>query len=104
MRGPHKFGANGSNLEPVAKELKSVKAFGVKTPAVKAEQFLTDAKGNRTGVVVDMKTYERLREAEEELADIHTYDALQCRVRTEVATGKCVTLTSYRADRKRKAG
>ena len=33
------------------------------------EQFLTDAKGKRTGVVLDLQTYEHLREAEEELAE-----------------------------------
>jgi len=40
----------------------------MKTLAAKEEQFLTDAKGKRTGVVLDLQTYEHLREAEEELA------------------------------------
>ena len=48
-------------------------------------------------------TYEHLREAENELADIHAYDALHDRAHSEIAAGQFVTLTSYRADRKRKA-
>lgn len=70
---------------------------------VAKEQFLTDAKGKRTGVVLDLATYERLREAEEDLADILTYDALHDRAHAEIAAGQFETLTSYRASRKRKA-
>jgi uncharacterized protein YwlG (UPF0340 family) len=75
----------------------------MKTVAIKAEQFLTDAKGKRTGVVLDLKTCEHLREAEEELADIQTYDALRDRAHSEIAAGQSATLTSYRASRGRKA-
>ena len=75
----------------------------MKTLAVKEEQFLTDAKGKRTGVVLDLQTYEQLRAAEEELADIQTYDALHDRARSEIAAGQFATLTSYRANRSRKA-
>jgi hypothetical protein len=75
----------------------------MKAMVAKAEQFLTDAKGKRTGVVLDLQTYEHLREAEEELADIHTYDALHDRAHSEIAAGQCATLTSYRANRGRKA-
>jgi hypothetical protein len=35
----------------------------MKTP-VSAEQFVIDADGNRLGVLLDLKTYQRLREAE----------------------------------------
>jgi hypothetical protein len=70
---------------------------------VKEEQFLTDANGKRTGVVLDLQTYEQLREAAEELADIHAYDALHERAYSEIAAGQCATLTSYRANRRRKA-
>ena len=75
----------------------------MKTLAVKPEQFLTDAKGKRTGVVLDLQTYEHLREAEEELAEIQAYDALRDRAHTEIAAGQCETLTSYRVSRGRKA-
>ncbi len=75
----------------------------MKALAAKQEQFLTDAKGKRTGVVLDLKTYEQLREAEEELAGIQAYDALRDRAHSEIAAGQFEALTSYRASRKRKA-
>ena len=77
--------------------------FFMKTTMARAQQFLTDAKGKRTGVVLDLKTYEQLREAEEELAEIHAYDRLRDRAHSEIAVGQCATLTSYRASRRRKA-
>ena len=75
----------------------------MKTLVAKDEQFLTDAKGKRTGVLLDLPTYERLREAEEELADIQAYDALHDRAHSEIATGQSATLTTYRTARNRKA-
>ncbi len=75
----------------------------MKVLVAKEEQFLTDAKGKRTGVLLNLDTYERLREAEEELADIHAYDALRDRAHSEIAAGQFTTLTSYRNDRKRRA-
>jgi hypothetical protein len=51
----------------------------MKTLVVKEEQFLTDAKGKRTAVVLDLQTYQHLREAEEELADIQAYDSTRDR-------------------------
>jgi hypothetical protein len=75
----------------------------MKPSAVKEALFLTDAEGRRTGVVLDLETYERLREAEEELADIHSYDVLRDRAHSEIAAGHCTTLASYRANRRRKA-
>jgi hypothetical protein len=74
----------------------------MKPMAAKEAQFLTDAKGKRTGVLLNLDTYERLREAEEHLADIHAYDALHDRVHSEIAAGQCATLTSCRANRKRR--
>ena len=74
----------------------------MKSLAFKEEQYLTDAKGKRTGVVLDLRTYEHLRKAEEELADIQAYDALHDRAHSEIATAQCETLATYRADRKRK--
>jgi hypothetical protein len=59
----------------------------VKPPTVKEEQFLTDAKGKRTGVVLDLNTYERLREAEEELAELQAYDAARPKALSEIASG-----------------
>jgi PHD/YefM family antitoxin component YafN of YafNO toxin-antitoxin module len=75
----------------------------VKTPLVQAEQYLIDAKGKRTAVVLDLRTYEYLREAEEELADIQAYDSSVTRVHAEVASGRSSTLEAYRVGRKRKS-
>ncbi len=73
----------------------------MKTSA-KEEQFLTDANGKRTGVVLDLETYAQLREAAEELADVHAYDALHDRAHSEIAAGQATTLSSYRLGRGRK--
>jgi hypothetical protein len=75
----------------------------MKTLTVKEEQFLTNAKGKRTGVLLDLETYEHLREAEGELADIRDYDVLHDRAHAEIAAGQFATLTSYRIGRKPKA-
>jgi hypothetical protein len=75
----------------------------MKTLATKEEQFLTDAKGKRTGVVLDLQTYERLREAEEDLAEIRAYDSARDRAHSEIAAGQFATLVAYRAGRERKA-
>ena len=47
----------------------------MKALVLQEEQFVTDGKGKRVGVLLDLKTYDRLREAEEELADVRAYDA-----------------------------
>jgi hypothetical protein len=74
----------------------------MKALAAKEEQFLTDANGKRTGVLLDLGTYERLREAEEELADIQAYDSSRDRACSEIAAGQFSTLAAYRAGRGRK--
>ena len=73
----------------------------MKATAVK-EQFLIDAGGKRVGALLDLNTYERSREAEEELADIAAYDAAKAKVMAEVRAGRCTTLTEYRAGRAQK--
>jgi hypothetical protein len=40
-----------------------------------SERYLTDAQGNRVGVVLDLETYRQLLEAQEELEDIRAADA-----------------------------
>lgn len=37
-------------------------------------QFVTDAKGQKTGVLLSMKQYEKMLEELEELADIRAFD------------------------------
>ncbi|HZL79874.1 MAG TPA: hypothetical protein VFC17_13640 [Candidatus Limnocylindrales bacterium] len=63
------------------------------------EQFIVDASGERVGVLLDMPTYERLREAEEELDDIRAYDAAAPRVKAEIARGDFITLHDYKKTR-----
>lgn len=75
----------------------------MKTPTAGAEQFLTDARGRRTAVVLDLRTYEHLRETEEELADLRAYDVARGRAQAEIAAGHFTTLSAYRARRVRKA-
>ena len=69
---------------------------------LKAEQFITGAEGKRVGVLLDLRAYERLREAEEELADIRAYDTAQPAVQAEIALGQFVTLAEYRFRRTQK--
>jgi hypothetical protein len=74
----------------------------VKTAVLRAEQFITDARGKRVGVLLDLRAYERLREAEEELADIRAYDSSRRTARAEIASGQFATLSDYLAGRTRK--
>jgi hypothetical protein len=74
----------------------------VKTAVLRAEQFVTDAEGKRVGVLLDLRAYERLREAQEELADIQAYDTALPTVRADIASGQFASLTAYRAKRSRK--
>jgi len=75
----------------------------MKTLAAKEGQFLTDAKGKRTGVVLNLKTYQRLLEAEEELSDIQAYDSALPKVALELKAGRYTTLEHYRAGGNRKS-
>jgi N-glycosylase/DNA lyase len=71
----------------------------MKTLVRNEEQFVTNARGTRVGVVLDLRTYKRLRDAEEELADIRAYDRARPKVRREIATGHSVSLREYRSQR-----
>lgn len=42
-------------------------------------QFLTDAKGKKTGVLLSMKDYKKIMEDIEELDDIKSYDKVKKR-------------------------
>ena len=71
----------------------------MKTLVLKDEQFVTDANGKRVGVLLDVKTYEHLRDAEGELADIRAYDTARPKVAAELKAGQFLTLADYRAKR-----
>ena len=50
-------------------------------------RYLTDNKGNRLGILLDIKEYERLLEIEDEMEDIRRYnEAVAARERGEVDT------------------
>jgi hypothetical protein len=59
-------------------------------------QFVTDAKGRRVAVLLDVKTYERLMQSGEELADIRAYDKAKTVVSAELQRGQFCTLADYR--------
>lgn len=71
----------------------------MKALALRDEQFVTDASGKRLGVLLDVATYDRLREAEEELSDIRAYDTARPKVQAEVAAGKVISLADYQTRR-----
>ena len=66
------------------------------------EQFIVDATGQRVGVVLDLPTYKRLREAAEDNADLRAYRAAKSRAAAEIAQGEFATLEEYRARRSRR--
>ena len=70
----------------------------MKTAALK-EQFVTDAKGKRVGVLLDLKTYAQMREAQEELADIQAYDAARPKIGAELVQGDFTALAHRRPAR-----
>jgi hypothetical protein len=75
----------------------------MKAMAAKEDQFLTDAKGKRTGVLPDLHAYEHLCEAEEELADIRAYGSARGCAPSEIPAGQFPTTAAYRAAPGRKA-
>jgi len=69
----------------------------MKVAAVEEEKFVTDTKGQRVGVLLGLQTYERLREAAEELADIRAYDAAKPKIAADLKAGRFTTLAEYRS-------
>jgi hypothetical protein len=94
--------ALGKALNGLRKYFQLDNLVAMKMLAVEEEQFLTDARGKRTGVLLNLAAYERLRQAEEDLAELQAYDSLKGRAHSEIAAGQSATLASYRRDRKRK--
>ncbi len=67
----------------------------MKTLMPNGQQFVTDAKGKPVGVLLDLGTYERLREAAEDLADIRDYEAARPKVLAELSAGQYSLLADY---------
>lgn len=74
----------------------------MKLTVLREEQFVTNTKGQRVGVLLDLTTYHRLREAEEELADVRAYDAIRPKVAADLNAGRFTTLADYRSRRSSK--
>jgi hypothetical protein len=70
----------------------------MKAPAP-VEQFVTDSQGNRVAVVLDIATYERLREAEEDLADIRAFDEAWPQAQADLKSGNVIDLDDYITER-----
>jgi len=67
----------------------------MKTVLEEKEQFIVDASGERVGVLLDLPTYERLREAAEDNADLRSYRTAKSRVAEEITRGNYETLADY---------
>ena len=72
----------------------------MKALGFKDELFITDAKGKPIGVLLDLKIYERLCEAEKDLADIRTYNVARPEVTADLKAGHVSTLAEYRSKTK----
>ena len=59
--------------------------------AIENRQYVVDSDGKRMAVLLDIATYKRLMEAEEELEDIRAYDAVKEKVNTGLQAGESVT-------------
>ncbi len=58
-------------------------------------EFVTNSVGKRVAVLLDLKSYARLKEAAEDLADIRAYDKARPRAIAEVKRGQSVTLAQH---------
>jgi len=75
----------------------------MKSAMTERKQFIVDASGKPVGVLLDFSTYERLREAAEDKADLRAYRAAKTRVAAQIARGDYVTAEEYRNKNSRKA-
>lgn len=71
----------------------------MKTLAREPAQFVTDARGNRVAVMLDIAAYEQLLEAAEESSCVRSYEAAKPVVEAELKAGEFTTLKQYRAVR-----
>lgn len=74
----------------------------MKTASLRREEFLVNATGERVAVVLDLLTYQELRDAAEDKSDIAAYRAAKPTVDKEVAAGEFAILTDYRIKTPRK--
>lgn len=74
----------------------------MKSP-IAGEQIVTDGEGKAVAVVLDIATYERLREAEEDLADIRAFDEAWPQAQAEMKNGQTISLEDYKVQRASRA-
>ncbi len=65
-------------------------------------QFVHDERGKRVAVILDLPTYEKLIEAQEDLEDIRDFDECASRALAEYRRGEYVTLKEYKRQVKAK--
>jgi hypothetical protein len=53
-------------------------------------QFIVDESGNRTAVILDIRSYQELLEAQEELDDIRAYDVAKANPETPISLQQAV--------------
>ena len=70
--------------------------------ALEAPKFVTDACGKQVGVLLTVRAYERLRNAEEELSDLQAYDSAHPKIMAEIAAGDFLPLKKFLTKRRRK--
>ena len=69
----------------------------MKAATIAAPRFVTDAKGRQVGVLLKLKEYRRLLEAQEDLEDLAAYDAARPKVMAELAKGDFMTINEFMA-------
>lgn len=74
----------------------------MKTASRRREEFLVNATGERVAVVLDLLTYQELRDAAEDKSDIAAYRAAKPVVEKEIAAGQFSNLADYRLKRSSK--
>jgi hypothetical protein len=65
---------------------------------LKDEPVVTDLEGRPVGVLLGLKTYERLPRAEEELGDDRAYDEARPKIAAELKAGRFATLAEAEAE------
>jgi hypothetical protein len=82
----------GAKVSKKWKKIVPLGTFPMKIAAAESPQFLTNSEGERVGVLLHLKTYERLRETEEDLADVKAYDARRKKALREIRSRQASTL------------
>ncbi len=66
---------------------------------LKKTKFITDVYGKTTGVILDIKTYEKILQDLEELYMIKQYDSAKIKTDEEIRKGSFITLIDYQKKR-----